>query len=116
MPLLKDIIITVILIPISAYILEHVVARFKLKNFNLVDSLKIAAPVEIILLILNYGLVVYKEVIALVIAIVVGLGLIKYLHDLPWEESIKIFTLWFVIRVLVSIIIGIALGVILTLY
>ena len=114
MAFLVDLIFTLILIPISAFILHAIAERFELKHVRMDTVFIVATAVEFLSLALQYMIKfpVYKEVITLILSMALSYWLIKYYFHDSWKVALEIFVTWFILRLFTSLLLGGIYGII----
>ncbi|MBI2136353.1 hypothetical protein HYU06_04735 [Candidatus Woesearchaeota archaeon] len=115
MAVLMDLLFTIIMIPISTFILHAVAAKYELRHVRVDVAFLVATAVEFVNLALRYMIKFgyFREIITLIASMGVGYWLIKsYFHD-SWKVALEIFFVWFVLRLLTSLLAAVIPGVIL---
>lgn len=115
MAVLMDLLFTIIMIPISTFILHAVATKYELRHVRMDIAFLVATAVEFVNFALRYMIKFdyFREIITLIVSIGVGYWLIKYYFHDSWKVALEIFFVWFVLRLLTSLLVAVTPGVIL---
>lgn len=114
MAVLMDLLFTIVMVPISAFILHAVATKYELKHVRMDTAFLVATAVEFVNLALRYMMRFdyYREIITLIVSMGVGYWLIKYYFHDSWKVALEIWAVWFVLRVLTSLLVAVVPGII----
>ncbi|MBS3157983.1 hypothetical protein J4206_01715 [Candidatus Woesearchaeota archaeon] len=114
MAVLMDLLFTIVMIPISTFILHAVAAKYELRHVRMDTAFLVATAVEFVNFALRYMVRFdyFREIITLLAVMGVGFWLIKfYFHD-SWKVALEIWCVWFVLRLLTNLLLAVVPGVI----
>ncbi len=115
MTVLMDLLFTIVMVPISTFILHAVATKYELKHVGMDTAFLVATAVEFVNLALRYMIRFdyYREIITLIVSMGIGFWLIKYYFHDSWKVALEIWCVWFVLRLLTSLLLAVIPGVIL---